>query len=136
GVIRLRSGSGGGRKGVVLTFGELLANAAPTAAGFGLGGDDRVYDFRSFNWCSAQTLSVFPPLERGASVIIAQQFSRSRFFAHIRTYGATIATGNPTTLGMLLNGEDLDADVPSLRFITSSSAPLLPADCRRFEERF
>src|SRR5262245_3872014 len=135
-VILFTSGTSARPKGVVLTFRELLANAAPTAAGFGLGGDDRVYDFRSFNWCSAQTLSVFPPLERGASVIIAQQFSRSRFFAHIRTYGATIATGNPTTLGMLLNGEDLDADVPSLRFITSSSAPLLPEDWRRFEERF
>jgi acyl-CoA synthetase (AMP-forming)/AMP-acid ligase II len=135
-VILFTSGTSARPKGVVLTFRELLANAGPTAAGFGLTGDDRIYDFRSFNWCSAQTLSVLPPLERGASVIIAPQFSRSRFFAHIGTYGATIATGNPTTLGMLLNGEDLDADVPNLRFITSSSAPLLTEDWRRFEERF
>jgi long-chain acyl-CoA synthetase len=137
-VILFTSGTSARPKGVVLTFRELLANAGPTASAFGLTGDDRIYDFRSFNWCSAQTLSVLPPLERGASVIIAQQFSRSRFFDHIRTYGATIATGNPTTLGMLLNGEDLsrDADVPKLRFVTSSSAPLLTEDWRRFEERF
>jgi acyl-coenzyme A synthetase/AMP-(fatty) acid ligase len=137
-VILFTSGTSARPKGVVLTFRELLANAGPTASGFGLTGDDRIYDFRSFNWCSAQTLSVLPPLERGASLIIAQQFSRSRFFAHVRTYGATIATGNPTTLGMLRNGEDLsrDAEVPKLRFITSSSAPLLTEDWRRFEERF
>ena len=137
-VVLFTSGTSARPKGVVLTFRELLANAPATAAGFGLTGNDRVYDFRSFNWCSAQTLSLVPPLERGASVIIARQFSRSRFFEHIRAYGATIATGNPTTLGMLLNGEDLsrDADVPNLRFITSSSAPLLTEDWRRFEERF
>jgi acyl-CoA synthetase (AMP-forming)/AMP-acid ligase II len=135
-VILFTSGTSARPKGVVLTFRELLANAGPTAAGFGLTGDDRIYDFRSFNWCSAQTLSVLPPLERGASVIIGQQFSRRRFFEYIRTYGATIATGNPTTLGMLLNGEALDAEVPGLRFITSSSAPLLIEDWRRFEERF
>src|SRR5262249_46091360 len=65
-----------------------------------------------------------------------RQFSRSHFFAHVRTYGATVAAGNPTTIGMLLNGDELAADVPTLRFVTSSSAPLPVEDWRRFEERF
>ena len=53
-------------------------------------------------------------------------------------YGATIAAGNPTTINMLLNSESdaLRDKVPTLRFITSSSAPLLPEEWRRFEERF
>jgi len=34
---------------------ELLSNAEPTADGFNLTAQDRIYDFRSFNWCSAQT---------------------------------------------------------------------------------
>jgi acyl-coenzyme A synthetase/AMP-(fatty) acid ligase len=135
-VILFTSGTSAQPKGVVLTFRELLANAGPTAAGFGITGKDRIYEFRSFNWCSAQTLSALPSLREGASVIVGPRFTRSRFFAHIKAYGATIATGNPTTLGMLMNGDDLDADVPSLRFITSSSAPLVTEDWRRFEERF
>jgi len=135
-VILFTSGTSARPKGVVLSFRELIGNAGPTAAGFGFTSDDRIYDFRSFNWCSAQTLSALPSLRQGASVLIAQKFSRSRFFEHIATYGATIATGNPTTIGMLLNGDDLDAEVPGLRFITSSSAPLMADDWRRFEERF
>src|SRR4029077_12480192 len=65
------------------------------------------------------------------------RFSRSKFFEHIKTYGATIATGNPTTLNMLLNGDETTReDLPTLRFTTSSSAPLTVEEWRRFEQRF
>ena len=104
-VILFTSGTSARPKGVVLSFRELLSNAGPTADGFDLTAQDRIYDFRSFNWCSAQTLSAVPPLCRGATLILGRKFSRSRFFDHIRQYGATIATGNPTTIGILLNGD-------------------------------
>jgi acyl-coenzyme A synthetase/AMP-(fatty) acid ligase len=137
-VILFTSGTSARPKGVVLSFRELLSNAPPTADGFGMTGKDRIYDFRSFNWCSAQTLSALPPLERGATLILGRRFSRSRFFDYVARHGATIATGNPTTIGILLNGEgDLAApDVPTLRFVTSSSAPLAVEEWRRFETRF
>lgn len=136
-VILFTSGTSARPKGVVLSYRELLANTGPTADGFGLTAQDRIYDFRSFNWCSAQTLSALPPLQRGATLILGRKFSRSRFFEHIRRHGATIATGNPTTIGLLLNGEDVHApDLPSLRFVTSSSAPLAVQEWRRFEDRF
>src|SRR3954462_8817414 len=66
------------------------------------------------------------------------KFSASRFFQHIRDHGVTIAAGNPTTINILLNTET-DAqrnNLPSLRFITSSSAPLTIEEWRRFEARF
>src|SRR5262249_8509609 len=135
-VIVFTSGTSARPKGVLLTFRELIANAAPTAVGFGLSSADRIYDFRSFNWCSAQTLSVLPIIERGASLVIAEKFSRRHFFEHIAAYGATIATGNPTTISMLLNGDENAIAVPGLRFVTSSSAPLPVEDWRRFEDRF
>jgi acyl-coenzyme A synthetase/AMP-(fatty) acid ligase len=137
-VILFTSGTSARPKGVVLSFRELLSNAGPTATGFGMTAVDRIYDFRSFNWCSAQTLSAMPPLERGATLILGRKFSRSRFFEHIRQHGATIATGNPTTIGLLLNGEGPLAtpEVPTLRFMTSSSAPLMVDEWRRFEDRF
>jgi acyl-coenzyme A synthetase/AMP-(fatty) acid ligase len=136
-VILFTSGTSARPKGVVLSFRELSSNAGPTADGFGLTAKDRIYDFRSFNWCSAQTLSAVPPLERGATLILGRKFSRSRFFEHIRAHGATIATGNPTTVGILLNGDPLAApQVPTLRYMTSSSAPLAVEEWRRFEDRF
>jgi acyl-coenzyme A synthetase/AMP-(fatty) acid ligase len=137
-VILFTSGTSARPKGVVLSYRELLSNAEPTADGFNMTAQDRIYDFRSFNWCSAQTLSAVPPLARGATLILGRKFSRSRFFDHIRQHGATIATGNPTTLGILLNGDAPlpVAELPTLRFMTSSSAPLLIDEWRRFEDHF
>jgi long-chain acyl-CoA synthetase len=137
-VILFTSGTSARPKGVVLSFRELLSNAGPTAAGFGMTAADRIFDFRSFNWCSAQTLSAMPPLEQGATLILGRKFSRSRFFETIARHRATIATGNPTTIGLLLNDEGPLAapDVPTLRFMTSSSAPLIVDEWRRFEQRF
>ena len=122
----------------VLTYRELLCNTIATADGFGIGTDDRIYDFRSHNWCSAQVLSALAPLYRGATLILGRKFSRSRYFEHIKEHRATIAAGNPTTVNMLLNGNETrhGTDMPSLRFVTSSSAPLLVEEWQRFEERF
>ena len=136
--ILFTSGTSDRPKGVVLTFRELLANVEPTADGLGLTVDDRIYDFRSFNWCSAQVLSALAPLSRGATLILGRKFTRSRFFQHVAENGATIAAGNPTTINMLLNSDDplnLEA-LASLRFVISSSAPLLSEDWRRFEQHF
>ncbi len=136
--ILFTSGTSARPKGVVLTFRELLANVEPTADGLGMTVSDRIYDFRSFNWCSAQVLSALAPLSRGASLILGRKFTRSRFFQHIADHRATIAAGNPTTINMLLNSNDpLNVEaLASLRFIISSSAPLLSEDWRRFEQRF
>jgi acyl-coenzyme A synthetase/AMP-(fatty) acid ligase len=125
-------------KGIVYTFADLLANVAPTMDAFGVTADDRLLDFRSFNWMSAQVLSALGTVCRGSTLLLARQFSRSRFFDWIREHKATIAAGNPTTINMLLNRalEIKGADVPHLRFVTSSSAPLLLSDWKRFEETY
>ena len=136
-VILFTSGTSARPKGVVLSFREHLANIDPTAEGFGITEQDRIYDFRSFNWASAQLLGALVPLNRGATLILAQRFSVSRFFPHIRQHGATIAAGNPTTISFLLNGDGAAHrdNLPTLRFITSSSAPLTVEEWRRFEQR-
>jgi acyl-coenzyme A synthetase/AMP-(fatty) acid ligase len=136
--ILFTSGTSDRPKGVALTFRELLSNVEPTADGFGMTESDRIYDFRSYNWCSAQVLSALAPLARGASLIMARRFTRSKFFHHIKEYEVTIAAGNPTTVNMLLNSvEPLPAEAQkSIRFVISSSAPLLVEDWRRFEQRF
>ena len=60
-VILFTSGTSARPKGVVLNYREHLANIDPSADGFGITADDRVYDFRSFNWASAQLLGALVP---------------------------------------------------------------------------
>ena len=128
GVIFFTSGTSDTPKGVVLSYREQLGNILPMTEGFGINGEDRIYDFRSFNWASAQLLGVLAPLARGATLVMAKKFSATRFFEDVRTHGVTVAAGNPTVINMLLAAPIKigPQDVPSLRFVTSSSAPLLP----------
>ena len=74
----------------------------------------------------------------GATLVMAEKFSASRFFQHVRDHRVTLAAGNPTTINILLNteGNAHRDNLPSLRFVTSSSAPLTIEEWRRFEERF
>jgi acyl-coenzyme A synthetase/AMP-(fatty) acid ligase len=137
-IILFTSGTSAKPKGVILSFREYLLNIDPLAAGFGIGADDRLYDFRPFSWNSAQTLGALTVVNRGATLVLAEKFSASRFFQHLRDHGVTIATGNPTTINILLNSEQTAHrdDLPKLRFVTSSSAPLLLEEWKRFEQKF
>jgi acyl-CoA synthetase (AMP-forming)/AMP-acid ligase II len=142
-IILFTSGTSAKPKGVILNFREYLLNIDPLATGFGITADDRLYDFRPFSWNSAQTLGALAVVNRGATLVLAEKFSASRFFQHLRDHGATIATGNPTTINMLLNSEQTwqgqtchRDNLPKLRFMTSSSAPLLLEDWKRFEQKF
>jgi len=137
-VILFTSGTSAKPKGVVLNFREYLSNIDPLAEGFGITTDDRLYDFRPFSWASAQLLGALAPINRGATLVLAEKFSASRFFAHLRDRGVTIAAGNPTTLNILLNtaAEVHRDNLPVLRFVTSSSAPLLLDEWKRFEQTF
>lgn len=137
-IILFTSGTSAQPKGVVLNFREYLLNIDPLAAGWGITADDRLYDFRPFSWNSAQTLSALTIVNRGATLVLAEKFSASRFFQHLRDHGVTIAAGNPTTINILLNSEQSAHrdNLPKLRFVTSSSAPLLIEEWRRFEQKF
>jgi len=137
-VILFTSGTSAKPKGVVLSFREYLSNIDPVADGFGITADDRIYDYRPFSWASAQLLGALVPVNRGATLVLGEKFSASRFFAHLRDRDVTVAAGNPTTINILLNGEGDGhrRNVPKLRFITSSSAPLVLEEWKRFEQRF
>jgi acyl-CoA synthetase (AMP-forming)/AMP-acid ligase II len=137
-VILFTSGTSDRPKGVVLSYREHIGNIEPMTQAFGIARADRVYDFRSFNWASGQSFGVLGPLARGATLVMAKRFSANRFFEDLRAHHVTVAAGNPTTINILLNTEQRIGanDLPALRFVTSSSAPLAVEEWRRFEERF
>jgi acyl-CoA synthetase (AMP-forming)/AMP-acid ligase II len=113
-------------------------NGLSTLEFLGLTEDDRTLEYRSFGWNSAQVLSLMPFLEKGLTMHIARRFSHSRFFAWIKTYGITFSAGVPTVLNMLLNKPlgYTAKDIPSLRLMTCSTAPLTALQWTQFEEMY
>lgn len=104
----------------------------------GLTADDKTLEYRSFGWNSAQILSLMPFLQTGLTMHIARRFSHSRFFEWIQKYGLTFSAGVPTVVNMLLNkplGYSAK-DIPTLRLMTCSTAPLSPEQWVKFEEMY
>ncbi len=132
------SGTASAPKGCIVSFRELIENTPPTAEGLALTESDRILEFRAFNWISAQVLSGLSPLSKGATIILARKFSQSQYFEWVKEHKVTIGVCNPTGLAMFLNRPiDIHHDsIPHLRFMTSSSAPLLPETWKQFEEKY
>ncbi|MGB0632276.1 MAG: AMP-binding protein, partial [Alphaproteobacteria bacterium] len=124
------SGTSSTPKGVVCSYAELYDNTMPIADAFGITSEDRILDYRSMNWMSAQVLSAIGPVAKGATLFLGRKFSVSRFFDWVNENEITVAAGNPTIINMLVNREGHcgKGAAPSLRFVTSSSAPLLVSE--------
>jgi long-chain acyl-CoA synthetase len=99
---------------------------------------DTVLDYRHFSWSSPQILSIGPTMLTGATLVLARKFSHARFFDWLRDYGVTISVGIPTVINMLLARPVglTKADVPKLRFMTSSTAPLSVEKHQEFERTY
>ena len=132
------SGTTNRPKIVVYDYCAYWLNGLSTLECLGLTADDRTLEYRSFGWNSAQVLSLMPFLETGLTLHIARRFSHSHFFDWIRNHGITFAAGVPTVLNMLLNKPlGITAkDVPTLRLMTCSTAPLTLEQWLRFEEMY
>ncbi len=113
-------------------------NGLSTLECLGLTEDDRTLEYRSFGWNSAQVLSLMPFLQIGPTMHIARRFSHSRFFEWIKTHGITFSAGVPTVLNMLLNKPlgYTAKDVPTLRLMTCSTAPLTEQQWVQFETMY
>jgi len=69
---------------------------------------------------------------------MAKKFSRNRYFDWVRKYQANIGVAVPTILNMFMNRpvEIHGRDIPHLRFMMTSSAPMLPEQWMRFEDMY
>ena len=138
GVIFYTSGTVAKPKGVIQTHRTAYDNYDATADYLGLAPGDRVLDFRPYSWLSAQHMSLGAPLVAGATTIIAKRFSVTSYFDWLRDFDINIGFVVPTVVNMLLErpAELRGADLPHLRFLTSSSAPLPVGQWQRFEELY
>jgi len=104
----------------------------------GMTSQDRVLEYRAYNWASVQLLTVLSSMFNGATLFLAKKFSRRHFPDWLQKHDITISSGVPAVINMLINepvglGRD---NVSSLKYITSSSAPLSVESHLRFEELY
>ena len=99
---------------------------------------DTILDYRHFSWSSPQILSIGPTMLTGATLVLARKFSQARFFDWLRDYRVTVGVGIPTVINMLLARPVAvtKADLPELRFMTSSTAPLSVDKHLEFEKAY
>jgi acyl-coenzyme A synthetase/AMP-(fatty) acid ligase len=138
GVIFYTSGTVAKPKGVIQTHATAYLNYDATADYLGLAPGMRVFDCRSFAWLSAQHMALGAPLLAGASAYIANKFSSSRYLGWLARYDINIGFVVPTMINMLLSAPPgmSGRDLPHLRFLTCSSAPLFPEPWQAFEKTF
>ena len=109
---------------------------AEVIAKVGITEEDRMLEYRAYNWASPQLLTILSTMMTGATLVLARKFSRSKFPAWLKNNDITISSGVPTVINILVS-EPVPLhkrDVPSLKFITSSSAPLSLKQHRSFED--
>jgi acyl-coenzyme A synthetase/AMP-(fatty) acid ligase len=138
GIIDYTSGTMARPKGVCISRAAYFYMCDSSRERLGLGEVDRVLEYRAMSWASPQVITLGPTLQAGAGLVIAPRFSRTRFFDWIRDYRITISAGVPAAIHMLLERRVrvTPEEVPSLKFLLSSAAPLAAAKQLEFERRY
>jgi acyl-coenzyme A synthetase/AMP-(fatty) acid ligase len=132
------SGTTGVPKVVVYDHASYWYNGLDSIELLALTADDRMLEYRSFDWYSAQILSLMPFLQLGTTLCIARRFSLSRFAKWIATHGVTVSAGVPTVVNLLLEApiDVSSGEFASLRAMTCSTAPLSTVQWSRFEAHY
>ena len=138
GLVVFTSGTTERPKGILLSHEAYFTMVQEVVDRFEIGPTDRVLEYRAYSWESPQLLSVGSALHTGATLVLARKFSQSHFFDWLRDYHITVAAGVPTVINMLLARPVPihQKDLPALRYMTSSSAPLAREKHEEFEARY
>jgi long-chain acyl-CoA synthetase len=139
-VIIYTSGTTGKPKGVLLTHGNLLANAEQISRWLHLGPADRSLLIMPLFHVNALMTTGLAALWAGASIVLAPRFSASRHWETVSAHGVTYF-GSVATMLSLLNqtypeGVPDGFDIGRLRFALCGSAPVPVEVIKRFEALF
>ena len=139
-VIIYTSGTTGKPKGVLLTHGNLLANAKQISEWLRLTEQDRSMIVMPLFHVNALMTTAMATIWAGGSIVLASRFSASRHWNVVSQYGVTYFGSVATMLSMLNNtypeGLPDKAVVAGLRFALCGSAPVPVEIIKRFQELF
>ena len=137
-LVDFTSGTVAKPRGILISHAAYFTMVQEVVDRFEIGPDDRVLEYRAYSWESPQLLCIGATHHTGATLVLAKKFSQSHFFEWLQRYEITVAAGVPTVINMLLARPVLlrKEDLPALRYITSSSAPLAREKHEEFERRY
>ncbi|MGR4868585.1 AMP-binding protein [Variovorax sp. LARHSF232] len=131
------SGTTGMPKGVMLTQGNLAANAHAISAEHRLLPADRVLAVLPLYHINAFAVTMLAPLAHGGSLAMPPKFSAGRFWEQASGTQCSWINVVPTMISYLLEGDPPPpAQTASIRFCRSASAALPPEHHRAFEQKF
>ncbi len=139
-VIIYTSGTTGKPKGVLLTHGNMLANAKEIADWLELTEADRSLMIMPLFHVNALMTTAMAALWAGGSIVLAEKFSASRHWEIVSKYGVTYF-GSVATMLSLLNhtypqGIPESCDISHLRFALCGSAPVPVEVMKTYEALF
>jgi sulfoacetate-CoA ligase len=131
------SGTTGTPKGVMLTHGNLAANARIISAEHRLGPADRVTAILPLYHINAFAVTMLAPLAHGGSLAMPPKFSATRFWDMVARFECTWLNMVPTIVSYLLEGAAPPREsISHVRFCRTASAPLPPEYLLAFERKF
>lgn len=131
------SGTTGLPKGVMLTQGNLAANAHAISEEHALTEQDRVLAVLPLYHINAFIVTMLAPLAHGGSLTMPSRFSAVRFWQQAYDKRCTWLNVVPTIISYLLEGEvPARTQTARIRFCRSASAALAPEHLRAFEQTF
>jgi len=136
------SGTTGTPKGVLLTHANLLYAARSMAEWHSLTQSDIVLSSLPIYHINGQVISTITPFVSGGSVVAPHAFSVSNWWGLVIQYQCTWINMVPTIIAYLINAAKSGGALPSraqlksIRFGRSASAPLPPEHHREFEKLF
>jgi long-chain acyl-CoA synthetase len=137
-VIVYTSGTTGAPKGVVLTHGNLLADAAGIAAWHGLERRQRMMCVLPIHHVNGLVVTLLTPQVYGGSVVLNGRFQTEHFWRRAAVERVQVASVVPTLLAFLLERPELfeSEDLSAFRHLICGAGPLTVELAARFEDRF
>jgi len=136
-LILYTSGTTGHPKGVILSHGNLLANAGYVAEAHRLSSADVALCVLPIFHINGLVITLIAPLLSGGRVVMPGRFCAEQFWGWVHDYRVTWFSAVPTILSLLLSHDEPKAsDHATLRFARSASASLPVAVLESFERRF
>jgi long-chain acyl-CoA synthetase len=131
------SGTTGDPKGVQRTHANVLAASRNARRGFGYRPDDVIAIAMPLSHSSALNSQMMPVLQVGGTLILLPRFQAAAMIETIKGHGVTCMRAVPAMLHLLLGYASFASeDLPSLRLLINSSAPIDPDTYVTLKQRF
>jgi long-chain acyl-CoA synthetase len=130
------SGTTGQPKGVMLTHGNLVSNAAATIHHTRMSSEDRLLCYLPLFHCFGQNFIMNAALSAGGALILHERFVPQEILESARANRASIFLGVPAVYLRLLAQPGIESYLQTIRYYFSAAAPLPVEVVRKWRDRF